>query len=197
MRVILAAAVAAGAFATPAYAQPEAGVFTGGHIEIITGVDYARAEGDEEDGGDSTTTGLLYGLAGGFDFQSGNLVFGVEGEASESTSELCEEGLCVDASRDLYIGGRVGTVLNNVGLLYFKAGYTNARISLASDVEDDDDDLDDDETLASTNLDGIRAGVGVELATGTPINVKVEYRYSNYENDFARHQGVVGLGIRF
>jgi outer membrane immunogenic protein len=27
--------------------------------------------------------------------------------------------------------------------------------------------------------------------------VRAEYRYSNYENDFSRHQGVIGLGVRF
>lgn len=189
------AALATALLASPAYAQTDAGRFGGGHIEVIGGIDFARAEVDEEEdeeGGSTSSKGGLYGIAGGFDFASGTgLVFGVEGEISESTTDFCEAGLCIDASRDLYVGGRVGTVVQDTALLYLKGGYTRARIELTASGDEDTEELD------STNLDGLRVGAGVEWNTGSPILVKVEYRYSNYESDFSRHQGLIGLGIRF
>ena len=180
MRIYVAAALAAAAVASPAFAQEQAGNFQGGHVEALAGLDYLTADGEG-------AYGVLYGISGGFDFRRNNVVFGIEAEAAESTTDECELGLCLDASRDLYVGGRVGGVVSDSALLYVKAGYTNARFVLA-----DGTPLED-----STTLDGVRAGAGVEWATGTPLTVRIEYRYSNYENDTSRHQGVLGLGLRF
>ena len=181
MRIYVAAALTAVALASPAVAQEQPGNFEGAHIEVIGGYDLLSADGEEASGG-------LYGISGGYDFRGGsNVVFGIEAEAAESTGDVCESGVCLDASRDLYIGGRVGTVVSDSALLYAKLGYTNARFELDEDVLDDDD----------VTLDGVRAGVGIEWATGTPVVARIEYRYSNYENDLSRHQGVVGLGLRF
>ena len=181
MRIYVAAAMAAAAVtASPAFAQEQAGNFQGGHVEALAGIDNLSADG-------SSSTGVLYGIAGGYDFRRNNLVFGVEAEAAESTTEECELGLCLDASRDFYIGGRVGGVVSDSVLLYVKAGYTNARFELDPAVLGDSD----------TTIDGIRGGAGIEWATGTPLSVRIEYRYSNYESDVSRHQGVLGLGLRF
>ena len=181
MRILIAAALATTALASPAVAQEQQpGAFQGAHIEVIGGYDLLSADGEEASGG-------LYGISGGYDFQRNNVVFGIELEAAESTGDVCEAGICLDASRDLYVGGRVGTVVSESALLYVKAGYTNARFELDPAVLGDSD----------TTLDGIRGGVGIEWATGTPVVARIEYRYSNYENDLSRHQGVVGLGIRF
>lgn len=196
MRKYLVGAAAAALFATPAYAQSDAGRFVGGHISIIGGAEIASAEAEDEDGEEDSqnSKGAIYGIAGGFDFGSGNgAVFGIEAEIAESTADFCEEGLCIDASRDLYVGGRVGTVIQDAALLYAKGGYTRARIELSAD---EDLDIDEDE-LDSTNLDGFRVGAGIEWNTGSPLLVKLEYRYSNYENGFSRHQGVLGVGVRF
>ena len=69
------------------------------------------------------------------------------------------------------------------------------------------------ETGAHYNLDGWRAGVGLEQSLGGKAYAKVEYRYSNYgqarleypsggnTNNFSvdtdRHQLVAGVGVRF
>ena len=180
MRIYVAAALAAAAVASPAFAQDQAANFQGGHVEVIGGVDHVSTDGE-------SGSGALYGIAGGFDFQRNNVVFGIEAEAAESTTEDCSAGVCVDASRDLYVGGRVGGVVSDVVLVYVKAGYTNARALFDEGTPFED----------STTLDGIRGGVGVEWATGTPLSVRIEYRYSNYEADTSRHQGVLGLGLRF
>lgn len=52
-------------------------------------------------------------------------------------------------------------------------------------------------TKSGDNLDGFRVGAGYQLGISDKIYGKVEYRYSNYEADFSRHQGMVGLGVKF
>jgi outer membrane immunogenic protein len=179
MRSILAAALLATA-ATPAFAQDTGRpAFSGGHIEAIGGVDSASWFGESD-------TGVMYGIAGGYDFRSGNAVFGIEAEATEATTDECLMG-CIDAGRDLYIGGRAGVVAGRSVLIYGKVGYTNARAVFSAGI-----------VAPAINFDGIRAGAGIEWAIpGSALALRAEYRYSNYEDGASRNQGVVGLGLRF
>lgn len=176
-KIILSALAGTAALAAgPAFAQ-DAQPFNGGHVEAITGYDHVSGGED----------GILYGIGAGYDFRTGNVVLGIEGEVLESTTGDCAGAVCVDASRDFYIGGRVGGVVNNNLLIYGKVGYSNARIEVTNgNVED------------STNLDGIRAGAGLEwLIPGSPLSLRAEYRYTNYEAGVERHQGTLGLAFRF
>jgi outer membrane immunogenic protein len=171
MRIVLAAAFLAAASATPAFAQGTPAPFSGGHIEAIGGYDSISGGGDSE-------SGVAYGVGAGYDFRAGGAVFGIEAEAADSS--VSDAG--VNAGRDLYIGGRAGGVVGNNVLLYVKAGYTNARASAGG---------------FGVNFDGVRAGAGVEWMVGPHVSIRAEYRYSNYEQDLSRNQGVVGLGFRF
>ena len=179
MRRIILSALAGTAVlaATPAFAQDDAQAFNGGHIEAITGYDHIT-DGDD---------GILYGIGGGYDFRMNNVVLGIEGEVLESTAGDCVGNLCVDASRDFYIGGRIGVVAAPRVLVYAKAGYSNARVEVTqNNVED------------GVNLDGIRVGGGVEWQfRNSPLSVRAEYRYTNYELGVERHQGTLGLAFRF
>ena len=196
MRKLILAALLTGAAATPAMAQTaDEGRFSGVRVEGIVGYDTTKDDGEGRDG-------VVYGVGAGFDVQRGNMVFGVSGEASKSNIDECVTGvlatgdeLCVEAGRELTIGGRVGVVAGSSALVYAHAGYTNARIDV-------------DYTPAtvgganpfdsqSGNLDGVRVGGGVELAIGSNAFAKAEYRYSNYEQGFDRHQVVGGIGLRF
>jgi outer membrane immunogenic protein len=192
MRKIIVAALLAGGLATPAFAQ-DAAPFSGFHVEGIVGYDTTDIEGEG-------TNGIVYGVGAGYDIQSGNLVFGVDGEASKSTLDECVasvtvtgDELCAEAGRELTVGGRIGMVLGSNALLYARAGYTNARINLDYD-HPTNNTLD---AVEGENLDGVRVGGGVELAVGTNAFVRAEYRYSNYEQGFDRHQAVGGFGFRF
>lgn len=189
MRSIVVAALFAASAATPALAQDKA-PFTGARVEALAGWDRVQNNGHDD--------GIGYGLAAGYDFQTGMGLVGIEAEAADSSVKQCvgsttlaDPRLCARAGRDLYVGGRVGTVLGGNTLLYAKAGYTNARAKLTSN------DGTGRVNLGSTDLDGVRVGVGAEYALGTNAFVKTEYRYSNYENGFARHQVVGGFGFRF
>lgn len=192
MRRLLVAALMAGAIATPAFAQ-DANPFTGPRIEGVVGWDRPKASGDRADG-------VAFGVGAGYDLQVGGAIVGAEVEATRSTAKTCTDNivvvgdeLCQKAKRDLYAGARIGIAAAPRTLVYAKAGYTNARTSL--DYDDGGSGVGD--TSAAANLDGVRVGGGVEHAIGAKTYVKGEYRYSNYERGFERHQLLGGVGIRF
>ncbi len=196
MRKLILAALLTATAATPAMAQNTGdGRFSGVRVEGIVGYDTTKNDGEGRDG-------VVYGVGAGFDVQRGNVVFGVTGEASKSNIDECVSGavvtgdeLCVEAGRDLSIGGRLGVVAGSNALIYGHAGYTNARV----DVDYTPATAGGNNPFAnqSSNLDGVRVGGGVELGIGSNAFAKAEYRYSNYEQGFDRHQVVGGFGLRF
>lgn len=203
MRIALftASALAALAFASPAMAQedPDDSSFTGPRAEAIVGWDKV----DTDVPGSDSKDGVVFGGAVGYDFQTGGAVIGFEGEATGATTRDSSTGLVVPgdayrvkAGRDLYVGGRVGFVAGDKALIYAKGGYSNARVNTrytsGTTVTEDHDDL-----------DGWRAGAGVEIKLGGNVYAKGEYRFSKYNDidatnvDLKRHQVVGGVGIRF
>lgn len=179
--------------ATPALAQetPSQGGF---RVEGLVGWDRPTIE-------DEGTDGVLYGVGVGYDVQAGRAVFGIEGEATDSSADECAadvaiagDELCVRAGRDLYVGGRVGALVGRNTLLYAKAGYTNARVSL--DYEDGTASTADDFS-DHANLDGVRVGAGAQIGLTSNTYLRTEYRYSNYQDGVERHQVVGGFGFRF
>lgn len=187
MRYILASALALGAFSTPAFAQEAAASFTGPRAEVVAGWDHVKNDGDKK-------SGVTYGFGAGYDTAFGNVVLGAEAELTGATTEKCAATAtikgCFQAGRDIYAGGRIGYAFSPKALVYGKVGYTNARVSA---------ELDSNTSLvtrAGDNLDGIRLGAGVETTFGKFLG-KIEYRYSNYADNYVRHQVVAGLGVRF
>jgi outer membrane immunogenic protein len=193
MRKLILAALLAGGAATPAFAQEADAPFSGVRVEAVIGYDRPDLDSGSEDG-------IVYGAGAGFDIQRGNVVFGVDGEVSKSTIDSCVSSvtvtgdeLCGEAGRELSVGARVGTLVGPSTLLYARAGYTNARFNLDYD-HPTNNTLDD---VVSDNLDGVRVGGGIEQAIGGNAFARAEYRYSNYEQGFDRHQVVAGFGFRF
>jgi len=76
--------------------------------------------------------------------------------------------------RDYGVSARLGYKLADNVLAYAKAGYADFR-----------------------GLEGVRVGGGFEYAVTNNLYAKVEYRYSDLELNVGRHQGLVGVGIRF
>ena len=184
MSKLIVAVLLASAAAAPALAQDAASgaTFTGAHVEALGGGDRVQANGGHDDG-------ILYGVGAGYDIQRGGAVIGIEGEATDSTQKQAFGGLTEKASRDLYVGGRVGTVVGGNNLFYLKAGYTNARFKAEGTATG--------VNVAEGNLDGVRVGAGVEHALSNHAFVKAEYRYSNYQQGVSRNQVLAGVGLRF
>ncbi|HEY0149948.1 MAG TPA: outer membrane beta-barrel protein [Allosphingosinicella sp.] len=183
--IALAATTAAFAVATPACAE-------GFRAEIHTGLDVLDADDDSE-------TGILYGVGIGYDIAvSKKLELGIDLSADLSSAGGCENSVivandkaCFDAKRDLAAAIRLGYKVSDKGTIYALAGYTNARFGASYTTPANV------KTSESANLDGFRLGAGYQHMFGEKVYGKVEYRYSNYEGDITRHQGLVGVGIKF
>lgn len=196
-------AILASAAASPAFAQDSTTAdapFTGAHVEALAG--YDNISGDD---------GLFYGIGGGFDFQAGKAIFGIEGEFADSDTNTRANDILatgdrarVNTDRDLYAGARIGFAVAPATLLYAKAGYTNAKFEAR--YTDPAGVISRDGNTA----DGYRLGAGIEQKFslfGPSGFAKLEYRYSNYRNldvgaadvniDVDRHQVVAGIGMRF
>jgi outer membrane immunogenic protein len=178
--------IALAATATPAAAE---GQF---RAEIHTGLDHARTDGFNDEG-------VLYGVGLGYDFDLGeNAFIGIDLSADDSSMKECETGsivandrFCLRAGRDLAAGIRAGLNVGESGKVYALAGYTNARFKF------DYTTPAGVRTVEGENLDGFRLGAGYQHALGGNTYGKLEYRYSNYEQDVERHQLVIGLGLTF
>ncbi len=197
MRKFILAALLAGFAASPAFAQDVVPVAagTGPRVEALIGYDFPS----------DIKNGLSYGGGVGFDFTALGATAGVEAEYMGSDANRCQrdviltgDKLCAGLGRDIYVGGRVGANLFGSSFAYLKAGYTNQRVRAAYD-DGGNGNLD---TSEGQNLDGARVGAGLEfgiptLGLGSSAYIKTEYRYSNYEQGFEKHQAVAGIGFRF
>lgn len=195
-KITIVAALLAGAMATPAMAQD---TIAPGSFHITGILGYDAPDGDVDD-----ASGVVYGVAAGYDFNLGrNIVAGPEVELTSSSTDECATGinragdqLCLEAGRDIYAGARVGVRFGNEGrhIAYVGGGYTNAQVRLTYDANLAGNTGDFN---VSEDLDGFRLKGGVELGLGRNVYARAEYRYSNYEGDLNRHQVVGGIGLRF
>lgn len=178
------AILAAAALATPAAAQMRA--------EIHGGVDRAGGDGINKWGGFGGV-GLGYDVVAAETHGFG----GVEVNADYSTIRECRTSVilagdraCGRAGLDLSAGVRFGYRGDGgtsvYGLIAFTRTHLTTRYTAGGTTVRDGDDL-----------DGVRLGGGVQFDIGANSYAKIEYRYSDYEQHFRRHQGLVGVGIRF
>jgi outer membrane immunogenic protein len=176
---------AAALFAIPAAANAQA------WVQAETGLDVISFDGESDEG-------VSYGVSAGYDIPlSGGMFVGVQGTAADSTTKECasdvlEAGdeLCFKAGRDLAAVVRLGTSVGEKAKLYVLGGYTNARLLVTYD-----DGV--DSASEGGNADGFRLGAGAQYNLSGKVFVKGEYRYSNYEADFSRHNVLLGLGVQF
>ncbi|MCH8684838.1 porin family protein [Pedomonas mirosovicensis] len=118
--------------------------------------------------GDDTFT---YGFNAGYDHAFGKLIVGGTVEYQEGEDAY---------GRDLSATVRLGTKVAEQAMVYGLVGYTNQGIE-----------------NTPVELDGVRLGLGAEVAFNQYLFGNVEYRYSNYEAGAELHQTLVGIGFRF
>lgn len=183
------------ALATVAAAPAVAAPVSGARVEGVIGYDHSQLDLRDFGGPDEDAGGLLYGVGVGYDFLLGpGSSVGIDAEITDATTDLDfvdgTDSAELKVGRDLYVGGRFTTAISEGFNLYGKAGYTNARVkarATSGGVTVSD----------SGNADGFRIGVGGQFAIGANSYVGTEYRYSNYEGDFSRHQLAATFGVRF
>lgn len=197
-KTILLAAMATSMAATPALAQSAPGGLHIGALAGYEGIDVEAEDGSATANADSA----VYGINAGYDIALGGAFVGVEGEISTSggTTEFpstfagARDGLEADAQ--YYIGARAGFALTPGVTAYGKVGYTSLDTRAFTQAG----------SLAELkeNAGGIRYGGGVQIGLPGPLEARVEYRRSEYDDlasaDFGKtttDQVVVGLGVRF
>lgn len=195
---LIAATFAASTIGAPACAQDDQ-PFQGPWVGASVGYDHFSAGGGEDN---SSSDGIAYGIAVGYDFKLDKIVLGIEAELTDSSvkasaTDVLEVGDAIGlaAGRDIYAGLRLGMMVSDNAMIFAKGGYTNQRFSSTYT-------LDNETEKASGNTDGWRLGAGVEFDLGKPF-ARIEYRYSTYgtfsdtELETSRHQAMVTAGLRF
>jgi len=201
MNKTLALLVAGAGFAaTPAMAQNNTapGGFYVGAIGGYEGIDVESDDGSVTADADSA----VYGINAGYDLSLGSLFVGVEGELSKSGGSTefpdsfggARDGL--EADGQYYIGARAGVALTPGIAAYGKVGYTaldTSAFTSSGSLEE-----------LEQNTDGLRFGGGLQIQLPGPLEGRVEYRRSRYDNvadaDFGKattDQVVAGIGLRF
>lgn len=113
-----------------------------------------------------------WGANAGYDFDLGDVVVG--GTAGY-TGIFDDDG--ADYS-EWTLMARAGAKATDNLLVYASGGYSAIEI-------------------ADFDFDGVKAGLGVELATSSGIYGQIETRYGNYEHGLELYQTVIGVGYRF
>jgi len=196
--------------------------FGGLHIEASVGWDHLNATSIQTISSTITQTrgtgsGAVFGGAIGYDIPLTDKVLigaelGVYGSTAKwnNAANLVANSFntsLVKIQPDVFIGGRVGYVLNRKTEVYAKAGLSTFHFSAYG--------TDGNETLnESVSATGLRGGIGIERQLNKFFYVKAEYDYTHYgssQYNFGdatpnasiydlrgnRQQAVLSFGFRF
>ncbi|WP_337266521.1 outer membrane protein [Oryzifoliimicrobium ureilyticus] len=136
-------------------------------------------------------------LYSGYNWQSGQIVYGVEGDIGYSGNDGAANGGTLKNGINGSLRGRVGYDLNPF-LLYGTAGVAVANNKFSNAAGSDE-----------RGAFGYTVGAGAEAMVTNNITARIEYRYTDYQNKdydvggatFSRgydeHSVKVGLGVKF
>jgi outer membrane immunogenic protein len=208
---ILVAATATGLFSTSTLAADLAPVeplptppavqaaapandWTGFYLGALGGFGWGNADTSV---GDVSADGFDVGAYAGANWQWGNFVVGAEGDILYPFVDGSGAGVTVEQGLNGSLRGRAGIALDRF-LLYGTGGAALTGLELSGG------GLSDDQTLW-----GWTAGAGVEGMVTDNITARVEYRFTDYEDqtftlgggpvnsDFTTHTIRGGIGLKF
>lgn len=146
------------------------------------------------------TDGWLGGVFGGYNFQQGQFVYGVEGDVNfsgvEGSSAITSARSRVDGS----LRARVGVVVTDDLLLYGTAGGAAESLRLTDGATGARD---------SNTMLGYTVGAGVDARLTEQVFARGEYRFTDYARetfdlgagperyDSSNHRFTVGVGFKF
>ena len=146
--------------------------------------------------GNNRAHGFGGGVYGGYNMQSGQMVYGGEADLNYSGVDKSANGFKAKQGANGSIRGRVGVDLNPV-LVYGTAGVAASNFDVKKPGVGNDD---------ATML-GLTAGAGVEAFVTDNVTARVEYRYTDYgkknfhgaaqKTGFEDHSIRVGMGVKF
>ncbi len=183
----------------PYYAPPPVFTWAGFYLGANGGFDFGRFSG----GGANyfgNAFGGLYGITGGYNYQSGPLVVGAEadldfGSIAGNAYPLAGVHASGNVTGEGSLRGRFGYALDRA-LLYVTAGYTGAsmRASLY-----DAGGVPNIYASQSAYLNGFTVGGGLEYAITNNISLKAEYLFNDYGSTplFSGTRDAISSGLSF
>lgn len=171
-----------------AYEQPAPiSNWSGAYLGATANYDWGRFTGN---GGDRDADGFGGGLYGGYNWQSGQIVYGAEADVNlgdeKGSAGTGNFGEALEGKQGVNgsIRARVGYDMNPF-LLYGTGGLAISDNKVSNSTSDDN----------STAL-GYTVGAGVEAMVTNNITARVEYRYTDYQDkDFTLDTGTVSRGF--
>lgn len=149
-------------------------------------------------GPDVDTEGFAGSGFAGYNWQTNNFVYGVEGDVGYSGMDGTDGGNKVEGGLNGSIRARLGVAATDRVLIYGTAGGAAERTEVSNVLGDDD-----------KTLLGYTVGAGVDAKLTDQVFGRVEYRYTDYGSDTFNTGGVaqevdtkdhkvsVGLGVKF
>jgi outer membrane immunogenic protein len=144
---------------------------------------------------DQKTDGFVGGLFGGYNWQSDNFVYGVEGDIGYNGVKGEDNGVESKGGVEGSLRARLGYAVTPEILLYGTAG------GAARDVK-----LEDALGSSSKGMFGWTAGVGTDIMLTDNVFGRVEYRYTDFgsktidgfgETDVKDNRVTFGIGMKF
>ena len=175
------------------WSGPYAGTFVGYNVSNFDDLAGASLHGE----------GFVGGVYGGYNLQSGNLVFGIEADIGGSGFDASDargagaQGYSGESNVFGSLRGRAGVALDPF-LVYGTAGLAVAESELSRAGFSD----------SETNL-GYTVGAGIEAQVFDNVTTRLEYRYSDYGNadydlgntavssGFDEHSVRAGVALKF
>jgi outer membrane immunogenic protein len=148
--------------------------------------------------GGRSAAGFGGGLYGGYNMQSGNIVYGAEADINYGDNDAKNSARKMEQGVNGSVRGRVGYDLNPV-LVYGTAGVAASSVKATGNAGGSD----------KNTLLGWTAGAGAEALVTNNVTARVEYRYSDYgskdfnlpggkvSSGYDEHSVRVGMGVKF
>jgi outer membrane immunogenic protein len=169
--------------------------WTGFYLGVIGG--YAVGTADTDAVGDIDADGFDIGGYAGANWQWGNVVVGAEADIFYPFRDGASGGVTADQGVNGSLRGRLGYSLDRF-LVYGTGGVAGTQLELSSAAGSDEE-----------TLWGWTAGAGIEGMVLDNVTARIEYRYTDYEDenfnlggaavnsDFSDHAIRGGVGVKF
>ncbi|MCV9965808.1 porin family protein [Pararhizobium sp. BT-229] len=175
------------------YSEPAAKNWSGAYV----GGTANWAHGEFDGNGKRSAAGFGGGLYGGYNMQSGQIVYGGEADVNYGDNDSSNGTIGMRQRANGSVRARVGVDLNPV-LVYGTAGVAASNVKASQGSSSD-----------SNTLLGWTAGAGAEAFVTDNVTARVEYRYSDYgskdfdlsggkvSSGYDEHSVRVGMGVKF
>lgn len=152
----------------------------------------------ERPGNDIGTDGFLGGVFGGYNFQNGQFVYGLEGDVNYSDVHGTDAGEAARSRFEGSIRARVGMAVTDDVLVYGTFGGAAEKQRVVVDGVRD-----------SNTMLGYTVGAGVDARLTEKVFARAEYRFTDYDDekfdfgagavpyDSSNHRVTLGVGFKF